>query len=70
MAGVIKVLGTLEESYEGYDQGSCPVCNQEAERTMEDVIDADDEIGYECMQCEVEYVEVRQTVGYKNLRYI
>ena len=52
------------------DQGYCPVCNQEAQRTMEDVIDADDEIGYECIQCEVEYVEVRHTIGYKNLRKI
>ena len=70
MAGEIKQtesFGTIESSI---DQGYCPVCNQEAERTMEDVIDADDEIGYECMQCEVEYVEVRQTVGYKNVMYI
>ena len=67
MAGVIKVWGTLEESYEGYDQGSCPVCHTSGERTMEDVIDDDCEIGYECFHCEVGWKEVRQAVGYKGL---
>ncbi len=60
-------LGTVESTI---DQGYCPVCDQSAQQTGENVIDDDDEIGYECISCEVEYVEVRQTVGYKNLRYI
>ena len=65
--GNVVVLGKPEESYEGYDQGCCPVCDNSGERTMEDVIDDDDEIGYECMQCEVGWKEVRQSVGYKGL---
>jgi len=58
-------FGKVESSI---DQGYCPVCNQSAQQTGENVIDDDDEIGYECISCEVEYVEVRHTVGYKNLK--
>ena len=69
-----KIIGEPTESFgkveSSIDQGYCPVCNQSAQRTMEDVIDDDDEIGYECISCEVEYVEVRHTVGYKNLRKV
>ena len=65
--GNVVVLGKAEESYEGYDQGGCPVCYNSGERTKEDVIDDDDEIWYECMQCEVGWKEVRQSVGYKGL---
>tara|TARA_B100000029_G_scaffold511258_1_gene604809 strand:+ start:2174 stop:2425 length:252 start_codon:yes stop_codon:yes gene_type:complete len=68
--GNVVVLGKPEESYEGYDQGCCPVCYNSGERTMEDVIDDDDEIGYECMLCEVGWKEVRQSVGYKGLHGI
>ena len=67
MAQPVKVWGTLEESYEDYDQGCCPVCHNSGERSMEDVIDDDCEIGYECMQCEVGWKEVRHSVGYKGL---
>ena len=37
---------------------------------MEDVIDDDCEIGYECMQCAVGWKEVRHSVGYKGLYVI
>ena len=59
-----------EEGFEGYDQGCCPVCHNSGERTMEDVIDDDDEIGYECIQCEAGWTEIRQSVGYKGLHVI
>ena len=67
MAQPVKVWGTLEESYEDYDQGCCPVWHNSGERSMEDVIDDDCEIGYECMQCGVGWKEVRHSVGYKGL---
>ena len=51
------------------DQGFCPRCDGSAERNFKDVIDSiDDEIGYECVMCDVEWEEIRQTVGYKGLR--
>ena len=70
MAGEIKQtesFGTIESSI---DQGYCPVCHTSGERTMEDVIDDDCEIGYECIQCEVGWKEVRQSVGYKGLHVL
>ena len=36
--GNVVMGGRLEEEYENYDQGCCPVCYNSGERTMEDVM--------------------------------
>jgi len=47
------------------EAGYCPFCNEGTQPTGDTAIDDDDEITYECQNCEVTYKEVRQTVWYK-----